>query len=145
MIRFTLVSLAALGLAPLASAQAAYSAPKNAMGQPDLGGLWTNATVTQLERDPRFGDRLTMTQEEAGKLSPSDDAPVMQINGEYRTSFLTSPASGQLPPLTAQAKAARQRDREAREARKEQAAQDAAATGTPDPPPTDATGSDSGG
>lgn len=45
----------------------------------------------------------------------------------------------------AEAKAARQRDREAREARKEQAAQDAPTTGTPDPAPSDATGSDSGG
>jgi hypothetical protein len=107
MIRLTLVSFVALALAPFASAQAAYTAPKNAMGQPDLGGLWTNATVTQLERDPRFGDRMTMTQEEAGKLSASEDAPVMQVNGEYRTSFLISPASGRLPTLTSEAKAAR--------------------------------------
>jgi hypothetical protein len=107
MIRLTLVSFAALALAPLAFAQADYAPPKNAMAQPDLGGLWTNATVTQLERDPRFGDRLTMTQEEAGKLGASDEAPVMQINGEYRTSFLTSPASGKLPALTSEAKAAR--------------------------------------
>ncbi len=70
MIRLTLVSFAALALAPLAFAQTAYAPPKNAMGQPDLGGLWTNATVTQLERDPRFGERLTMTQEEAGRLEP---------------------------------------------------------------------------
>jgi hypothetical protein len=107
MIRLTLISLAVAALAPMAFAQAAYAPPRNAMGQPDLSGLWTNATVTQLERDPRFGDRLTMTREEAGKLNASDETPVMDVNGEYRTSFLTSPASGKLPALTPEAKAAR--------------------------------------
>ncbi len=77
------------------------------MGQPDLGGLWTNATATQLERDPRFGDRLTMTKEEAGAINTGEDAPVMQVQGEYRTSFLTAPASGKLPALTPEARAAR--------------------------------------
>ena len=107
MIRLTLISLAAAMLAPLAAAQAGYTPPKNAMGQPDLGGLWTNASVTQLERDARFGERLTMTKEEADALKPSEEAPVMQVDGQYRTSFLTSPANGKLPALTPEARTAR--------------------------------------
>jgi hypothetical protein len=107
MIRLTLLSLIAAALAPLAAAQASYAPPRNAFGQPDLTGLWTNATVTQLERDPRFGDRLAMTEDEAKALKAGGEAAVMQINGEYRTSFLTSPANGRLPALTPEAKAAR--------------------------------------
>lgn len=107
MIRFSFVSSVALCLASAAHAQTAWTSPTNAMGQPDLSGLWTNATVTQLERDPRFGDRLTMTKEEADKMNAGEDTPVMQINGEFRTSFLVSPKDGQLPDLTAEGREAR--------------------------------------
>ena len=106
MLRLTLLSfIAAVTLAPVAAAQAG-DVPRNAFGQPDLTGLWTNATVTQLERDPKFGERLTMTKEEAARLR-GDETGVMQINGEYRTSFLVAPADGQLPDLTPEAYVAR--------------------------------------
>ena len=32
----------------------AYKAPRNALGQPDLEGVWTNASLTGLERGPQF-------------------------------------------------------------------------------------------
>ena len=44
---------------------APWKAPKNAYGQPDLSGVWTNATITRLERDPKLGDRLVLTEQEA--------------------------------------------------------------------------------
>ncbi len=52
--------------APAAKAKAsAYKAPKNSHGQPDISGLWTNATVTPLERDAaKYGERLVMTPQE---------------------------------------------------------------------------------
>ncbi|MEZ6031112.1 MAG: hypothetical protein R3C46_15385 [Hyphomonadaceae bacterium] len=98
--RALLVTLLAAGAAP-AIAQT-YSAPVNIMGQPDLSGHWTNATSTLLERDPRFGDRLTMTDEEAAAL-PREASP-MKVDGKVRTSFLVEPADGQLPDLTPQAR-----------------------------------------
>lgn len=98
MLRSALLSFAVLGLALPAMAQT----QRNAFGQPDLSGLWTNATVTQLERDPKYGERLTMTAEEAEHLR-GDETGVMKIGDEYRTSFLTSPANGQLPALTPEA------------------------------------------
>lgn len=91
----------ALVLAPAAFAQA-YSAPVNGYGQPDLSGYWSHATSTVLERDPRYGERLTMTVEEA---AAAEDA--MKVGDETRTSFLTAPADGQLPEFTSKAKAAR--------------------------------------
>lgn len=42
-----------------------WKAPRNAWGQPDLSGVWTNATITPFERDPRLGDRLVLTEPEA--------------------------------------------------------------------------------
>jgi hypothetical protein len=49
-------------------APAAYHAPRNPWGQPDLEGVWTNATITPFERDAKFGDRLVMTPQEAAGL-----------------------------------------------------------------------------
>jgi hypothetical protein len=111
-----------LGCTPaLAQAGQGYVAPRNAIGQPDLGGLWTNATSTGLERAKEFGDRLVMTAEEASRFqrsrpatpgAPADAAAnsggrVLMLNGEYRTSFLVEPKDGRLPALTPEALAAR--------------------------------------
>jgi hypothetical protein len=52
------------GAAPTAEAQKNFKVPHNAFGQPDLEGVWTNATVTPLERDAKFGTRAVMTPQE---------------------------------------------------------------------------------
>jgi hypothetical protein len=96
-----LLLILSFALAPAALAQT-YTAPLNSHGQPDLAGYWTHATATVLERDPEFGDRLVMTAEEAEAANDE-----MVIGDEHRTSFLVSPANGQLPDLTPKAKAAR--------------------------------------
>jgi len=58
--------LAAASVAHPAGAQA-YKAPHNAFGQPDFSGVWTNASVTQLERPAQFKS-LTLTEAEARTL-----------------------------------------------------------------------------
>lgn len=80
-----------------------YTAPMNAAGQPDISGHWTNASSTLLERDPRFGDRVTMSDEEAAGLPRNSGQ--MTVGGKVRTSFLVAPADGQLPNLTPAARA----------------------------------------
>ena len=55
-------------LASPAAAQGGFKAPRNAFGQPDLAGVWTNATITPIERAPTFGDRLVLTDAEAATL-----------------------------------------------------------------------------
>ncbi len=95
------VSLAALAAALISAPAFAqdYAAPRNAQGQPDLSGYWTHATATVLERDPKYGDRLVMTPEEAAAAEDE-----MTVGAEHRTSFLVAPANGQLPALTKQAR-----------------------------------------
>jgi len=68
----TMVAIGVLAVAFSAQAQAqskgAYKAPRNEFGQPDLQGNWNNATLTSVERDPKFGTRLHLTDAEAGEI-----------------------------------------------------------------------------
>lgn len=43
----------------------AWTMPRLADGHPDLQGIWTNATLTPLERAPQFASKPTLTKEEA--------------------------------------------------------------------------------
>ena len=123
-LRATLALLAAVPLAavlvaaPAAGAQArAYHAPHTAYGQPDLQGFWTNGSQTRLERAP--GEPLTFATEaqeqayarrrteawnraEAAGLGQGvsewhQDFGPGRIAGRLRTSWIVSPADGQLP------------------------------------------------
>ncbi|HLZ75122.1 hypothetical protein [Phenylobacterium sp.] len=65
-------ALTALAAAPPAQALTdpaavakGYKAPRDAWGHPDLAGVWSPATITRLERDPKLGERLVLTEAEA--------------------------------------------------------------------------------
>ncbi|MDB5497623.1 MAG: hypothetical protein JWP28_1654 [Phenylobacterium sp.] len=58
---------AAQGKAAAAKA-GAYTAPRNAFGQPDLTGFWSNATLTPEQRPAALGDRAVYTPQEVAKL-----------------------------------------------------------------------------
>ena len=45
-----------------------WKTPRTAFGQPDLPGVWTNATITRLERDELLGERLALTEAETQRL-----------------------------------------------------------------------------
>jgi hypothetical protein len=45
-----------------------WKRPKNAMGQPDLSGYWSNATLTPLTRNKRISDKAVLTAAEAKAL-----------------------------------------------------------------------------
>ncbi len=42
-----------------------YRTPRTSFGHPDLQGVWTNSTLTPVERATRVGDKLVLTETEA--------------------------------------------------------------------------------
>jgi hypothetical protein len=64
-----------------------YHAPKNAMGQPDFSGVWSNATITRLERDPKYGTRLMLTPDEANAIENASDARNARLRAATDTSI----------------------------------------------------------
>lgn len=83
-----------------ATAQDDYRAPRTSLGQPDLQGTWTNETTTRFERPPEMAGRLVMTPEETAAADRgSEFRPAMRVNGQPRTSLITNPADGRVPPM----------------------------------------------
>jgi len=62
---------ATLALAAQAAAPAKYAPPRDAAGHPQLSGVWSNASVTQLNRPPGVG-KLVVTEAEADKLAKAN-------------------------------------------------------------------------
>jgi hypothetical protein len=120
-------ALAALSLSTVAgqtprargSNATGWTVPRTVDGHPDLQGYWTNDTVTPLERPAEFGDKQTVTAEEAAAYArkrmdqflaqPKDDihyddaiwqAENYNKQTTLRTSLIVDPPNGRLPPLT---------------------------------------------
>ena len=85
------------------SADSAYTAPRTEFGAPDLQGIWSIATQTNLERAERFGGKLVLSEDEAQRIEaavragfeasnrPSDpnrDAPDATNVGGYNTFWM---------------------------------------------------------
>jgi len=139
-----LMSLTAASLAgqtPATRSTAARSAFRTAWGDPDLQGVWNYAAGTPLERPAEFAgkavltvDELARAEQQARDRSNMDrrdgvgtDADVSREANEFwftrrqaildrRTSLITDPPDGKLPPLTPEAK---QRQAAAAAARRE--------------------------
>ncbi len=78
-------ALALAAQTPAAASRSAYKAPRNAFGQPDFGGVWSNTMATRMERPANFGDRLVFTpaevkalEDEREKMRKSGDEPTPQ-------------------------------------------------------------------
>ena len=127
-----LAALAAVAMygpvtAPVAAQVAGrpWTTPRTPDGHPDLQGFWTNDTVTPLERPAEFGNKETLTPEEAATYAkkrrdqflaqPKDnihyDDAIWQDEHyskdkavRLRTSLVNDPSDGKLPPLTADAR-----------------------------------------
>ncbi len=54
--------------APAALAQAGYDKPRTSWGVPDLGGFWTNTSLTAMQR-PAGAEKLVMNEKEAEQLT----------------------------------------------------------------------------
>lgn len=90
------------GMQTPALSQTAYKPAARPGSLPDLQGVWTNETATRLERAPELGERLVLTPAEAlAADNGSRFRPAMRVNGEPRSSLITEPSNGRVPPLIA--------------------------------------------
>ena len=134
---FRLAIVGVLMLVPLdrAAAQSAsgakstkaFAPPKTAWGEPDLQGLYTNKTITPLERPAQFANAAELTDEQIAELegraaarsvdnarTKGTEADVSNAYNEFwwdrgkkvttkRSSLIIDPADGRVPALTADA------------------------------------------
>jgi hypothetical protein len=133
--RFSVVLTAGLAtlvtLGPATHVASGQSAPKKtAWGEPDLQGVWGNATITPLERPVALGDKAFLSVEEVAAAearaasAARDDEPAprpgdpgtynrfwadsgTKVVGSRRTSLVIEPATGRVPltPLAEKQKA----------------------------------------
>ena len=99
-----------------------WTPARTASGAPDIQGVWNYGTMTPLERPTEFGDKEVLTPEEAAAYAKKrrdqflaqpkdnihyDDAVWQDENYtkdvRLRTSLVTDPRNGRLPPLTPEA------------------------------------------
>ncbi|MBL8772963.1 MAG: hypothetical protein JNK30_16395 [Phenylobacterium sp.] len=139
---------AAILMATASQAAEAWKPPRTADGRPDLNGVWTNASVTQLTRPPgvpklvvskpeadalvKANPFMKLIEAEEGASDLDDDLladgnsdrgyntfwidpgrSLANVKGEWRTSWIVEPASGQMP-FTAEGRRLAQADRAAR-------------------------------
>jgi len=105
--------------------------PRAPDGHPDLQGIWTNSTMTQLERPASLAGKRTLTEQEATQYEKDllgqrsrdrrDGGPEVDVGRAYnelffdqgtrlarigktvRTSLIVDPPDGKLPPYTPEA------------------------------------------
>jgi hypothetical protein len=106
----------------------AKAIPRTPEGKPDMQGEWTNQTFTPLERPAQYRDKRFFTVEEAKAFAEKalddvrdvprgeevkSDADIHYDDGIWllegypkgamlRTSIITDPADGRIPPMTAE-------------------------------------------
>ena len=106
------------------TAEKPYTVPRTAWGDPNLEGIWNNATSTPLQRPERFGDKAVLAADEAEQVeeelaktqnrdnrSGGPEAQVIAGYNEFwmdsrrleflkdrRTSLIVDPPDGRMPP-----------------------------------------------
>jgi hypothetical protein len=73
--------------------QPGWAPPKNAMGQPDLSGYWSNATMTPLTRNPRLTDKAALTAAEARGLEKAFGDALAEADKPTDPDAPTAPAT----------------------------------------------------
>ena len=114
-----------VGLAAQTDSRHASAVKKTPWGDPDLQGIWNSSTSTPLQRDPKFGLRTTLTDQEFQEAQKQAERRQQGETEEdrrnskgvgagptfwyevgtplRRTSLIIDPPDGRLPPLTPEA------------------------------------------
>ena len=131
-----LIVLPLAGQAPSSSTRASFATksgtvPRTADGHPELQGIWTNATITPIERPAMFPGKLTVSDEDAAKYETQNNdnlygdrrssnaeqdrdhaynslffdrgTELARVDGVKRTSLIIDPPDGKVPPMTPEA------------------------------------------
>jgi len=131
--RYAALVSAVIFLAPISpsaepTAAKSWIAPRTPDGQPDLQGVWTNSTLTPLERPAQFAGKPVLSEQEAADYAKQvlqqvnsdrrDGGTQVDVNRSYnefwrdrgnslvadrRTSLIVDPPDGKVPPLTPEA------------------------------------------
>ena len=122
----SIVASVAVPFAALAAVGCEAQVPRTPWGDPDLQGLWSNATLTPLQRPDALGEKAFFTPEEAetyvaerieatnadrtigqtGSVGSYNDAWFDRGNSivpTLRTSLIVDPSNGKVPPFTPEA------------------------------------------
>ncbi len=110
---FGLALALVLALAGTGAISGPYKAPRTALGQPDLEGLWTSNSLSRLER-PDIYPTVVISEAQARAIRPlpliaPDDTgqadsetydeglALARVRGEIRTAWIVDPPDGRLP------------------------------------------------
>ena len=90
----------AIGMACAAVvATAAQEGPRTASGRPDLSGTYDTATLTPLQRPEAFGDRLTLSEEEAASIAAGEPVALAAAFGIPAERNIETAPPREAPPV----------------------------------------------
>ena len=82
-----IASLFTLVLSAQTAKRPGTAIPRAADGHPDLQGIWTNATLTPMERPASFAGKLTVSDEEAAVFEKKQQDEVAAGDGKSDSDF----------------------------------------------------------
>ena len=129
---FAIAAILTLLAADPGFGQSRPAASRLADGHPDLQGIWTNATLTPIERPAAFKGKSTLTEPEAAAFEKTSldasnidrrdggadadrnraynnlfmdrGSELARVDGVKRTALIIDPPEGTVPPVTAEAR-----------------------------------------
>jgi hypothetical protein len=88
-----ILALPLAGQSPHAAKAKSSAIPRAADGHPDLQGVWTNATVTPMQRPPALSGKATLTDAEAREFEKKQAEELQSVDGKSESPLLAAAGS----------------------------------------------------